>query len=99
MASDVQAGPSDNVAEDTSASTIMEVYSGALKSSAISASTGENSAMIRTATQPAKNDDSAAMHSAGPARPLRAIGWPSMQMTTEVGSPGMLSMIAVVEPA
>ena len=42
---------------------------------------------------------SAAMHSAGPARPWRAIGWPSKQITTEDGSPGMLSMIAVVEPA
>jgi hypothetical protein len=41
----------------------------------------------------------AEMHSAGPARPLRAIGCPSIQITTELGSPGMFSMMAVVEPA
>ena len=49
-------------------------------------------------TQPATNEAIAAIASAGPAWPLRAIGWPSMQMTTELGSPGMLSMMAVVEP-
>jgi len=33
-----------------------------------------------------------------PARPLRAIMWPSMAVTTEVASPGMLTRMAVVEP-
>ena len=50
-------------------------------------------------TQPAKNEERAEVQSAGPARPWRAIGWPSMQITTEVGSPGMLSMMALVAAA
>src|ERR1700726_2763731 len=82
-----------------SAMTIIEVYSGAPNSSAASASSGENSAMTTTLTQPAKNEPSAEMQSAAPARPCCAIGWPSMQITTEVGSPGMFSMIAGGEPA
>ncbi len=49
-------------------------------------------------TQPAKNEPSAAMASAAPARPLRAIMCPSMQVTTEELSPGILTRIAVVEP-
>ena len=53
---------------------------------------------MAVATQPAKNEPSAAMASAEPARPLRAIMWPSMQVTTEELSPGMLTRIAVVEP-
>ena len=40
----------------------------------------------------------AAMPSAAPARPWRAIWWPSMQVTTEAASPGMLSSTDVVEP-
>src|SRR5579863_3045262 len=83
----------------TSAITIIEAYSTGPKLCATTASGGENSAMIATPTQPAKNEASAAMQSAGPARPCLAIGWPSRQMTTEVGSPGMFIMIAVVEPA
>ena len=38
------------------------------------------------------------MASAEPARPLRAIICPSMHVTTEELSPGMLTRIAVVEP-
>ena len=35
---------------------------------------------------------------AGPARPWRAIWWPSMQVTTDEVSPGMFTRIEVVEP-
>ena len=49
-------------------------------------------------TQPAKNELKAVMHSAGPARPCCAIGCPSKQITTAEVSPGMFSMIDVVEP-
>jgi len=41
--------------------------------SATSASGGANSAMTTVATHPAKNEPIAAMPSAGPARPCRAI--------------------------
>ena len=49
-------------------------------------------------TVPATNDAIAAMPSAGPARPFFAMAWPSMQVTTDDDSPGMLSRIEVVEP-
>ncbi len=48
--------------------------------------------------QPAMNEPIAAMPSAGPARPFRAIWWPSSVVTTDDDSPGMLTRIAVVEP-
>jgi len=35
---------------------------------------------------------------AGPARPCFAIWWPSMAVTTDVASPGILTRIEVVEP-
>jgi hypothetical protein len=40
----------------------------------------------------------AAMPRAGPARPRRAISWPSMQVMTDEASPGTLMRIDVVEP-
>jgi hypothetical protein len=51
-----------------------------------------------TDTQPAKKDASAATAKAGPARPWRAIGWPSKQITSDDGSLGMFSIIADVAP-
>ena len=83
----------------TRASTIIAAYSADWKLSATRDRIGEKSAITMTLTHPAKKDPMAEMNNAGPARPCRAIGCPSMQMTTEVGSPGMFSMIAVVEPA
>ena len=50
------------------------------------------------ATEPAKNDASAAVASAAPAWPLRAILYPSRQVTADDVSPGMLSRIDVVDP-
>jgi len=54
--------------------------------------------MTSVAMQPAMKEPIAAMPSAGPARPRRAIWWPSSVVTTEDDSPGMLTRIAVVEP-
>ena len=54
--------------------------------------------MMMTPSVPAMNEPIAAMPSAAPARPCRAILWPSMQVTTDAASPGMLSRIDVVEP-
>ena len=38
------------------------------------------------------------MAKAGPARPLRVISYPSMQVITEAASPGMRIRIDVVDP-
>ncbi len=50
------------------------------------------------AINPATNDPIAAVASAGPPRPLRAILLPSSAVTIEALSPGVLSRIEVVEP-
>ncbi len=81
-----------------SPSTISEKYSGAPNDCPIRASGGANVAISAVATVPAKNEPSAATASAAPARPLRAIWWPSMHVTTAEVSPGRLTRIAVVEP-
>jgi hypothetical protein len=47
---------------------------------------------------PAMNEAKAAMPRAAPARPARAIWWPSRHVTTDAASPGMLARIDVVEP-
>ncbi len=82
-----------------SATATSAVYSGAPKRRPASDRTGEKKVMTMMPTHPAKNEPIAEMDKATPALPWRAIGCPSMQTTTELGSPGMLSMIAVVEPA
>src|SRR5262249_41573003 len=68
--------------------TISEKYSAGPNCKAMAASGGAASAISSVETQPAKNEPSAAMPSAGPARPRRAIWWPSMVVTTEDASPG-----------
>ena len=50
------------------------------------------------AISPATNEPIAAVASAGPPRPLRAILLPSSAVTIEALSPGVLSRIEVVEP-
>ena len=57
----------------TRPNTINEKYSAGPNFSATSASGGANAAISTVATQPAKNEPIAAMPSAGPARPRRAI--------------------------
>ncbi len=79
-------------------STISAKYSGAPNDCPMRASGGASIAIIAVATVPAKNEASAATASAEPARPLRAIWWPSMQVTTDEVSPGRFTRIAEVEP-
>ena len=79
-------------------STMSEKYSAGPKRSARLVSGAPSAATSTVDTQPAKNEPMAAMASAGPARPCRAIWWPSRQVTTEVASPGMFTRIEVVEP-
>ena len=79
-------------------STIRLKYSGGPNATATRASVGATSISAMMAKVPAMNEPSAAMPSAGPARPCLAIWWPSRQVTTEAASPGMLTRIEVVEP-
>ena len=71
-------------------STISEKYSAGPNFSASSDSGIATVAISIVATVPAKNDASAEIASAAPAWPLRAIWWPSRQVTTDDVSPGML---------
>ena len=73
-------------------------YSGDENCSANSATGGASTVSRTMPTVPAMNEAIAAMPSAGPARPFFAMAWPSMQVTTDDDSPGMLSRIDVVEP-
>ena len=79
-------------------STISEKYSAGPNLKASSVSGGAKAATIMVATVPAKNEPRPAAASAAPARPLRAIWYPSMAVTTELDSPGTLIRMAVVEP-
>ena len=79
-------------------STISEKYSSDPNIRATEVSGVPSAATSTVATQPAANEPIAAIESAAPARPWRAIWWPSRQVTTEVASPGILTRIEVVEP-
>ena len=59
---------------------------------------GAMKARPSVAISPATNEPIAAVASAGPPRPLRAILLPSSAVTIEALSPGVLSRIEVVEP-
>ena len=63
--------------------TISEKYSAGPNSSASLVSGAPSAAMKTVATQPAKNEPSAAVPSAMPARPCLAIWWPSSVVTTD----------------
>ncbi len=82
----------------TRPSTIRLKYSAGPKAMATLASFGATSISATSEKVPAMKEPKAEMPSAGPARPCLAIWWPSMQVTTEAASPGMLTRIEVVEP-
>ena len=73
MASDFIMSPCASTAAATRPISISEKYSGEPNLSATSASGGPNSAISSVPTVPAKNEPMAAIASAGPARPCRAI--------------------------
>src|SRR5258708_33587870 len=81
-------------AELTRAMMIMEVYSVGPISSELSDRNGASVAMMTTPTQPAKNDPTAEMNSATPARPCRAMRWTSRHMTIDDGWPGIVTLTA-----
>ena len=62
------------------------------------ATTGAKNVTSTVAIVPATNEPIAEVASAAPARPLLAILLPSMAVTMEPDSPGVLSRIEVVEP-
>ena len=90
--------PCASTTEATSPSTISEKYSAGPNLSARLARGGAASAITRVARVPATNEPMAAVASATPARPCRAMRWPSSAVTTDEVSPGRLTRIAVVEP-
>ncbi len=78
--------------------TIRLKYSAGPNAIATLASGGATSISAISAKVPAMKEPNAEMPSAGPARPCLAIWWPSIQVTTEAASPGILTRIEVVEP-
>ena len=80
------------------ASTISRKYSGGPRRTACSATTGAKKVTTTVAMEPATKEPMAAVASAAPARPCLAILLPSIAVTIEPASPGVLSRIAVVEP-
>ena len=98
IAMDLRIDPRASTTAKARPAVISAAYSEGPNSSATRVSGTARAAMITVATQPAKNEPSAAMPSAAPARPCFAIWCPSMVVTTDVTSPGMLTRMAVVEP-
>ena len=80
------------------ATNIRATYSAEPTWIAQSAIVGAVKAKIKVAMVPATNEPIAAVASAGPARPLRAILLPSSAVITEPLSPGVFNKIEVVEP-
>ena len=80
------------------ASAMIMKYSAGPKLSAKPASSGAKSVSSSVAMVPATKEPMAAVASAGPARPLRAIALPSMAVTMVADSPGVFIRIEVVEP-
>ena len=82
----------------TKQSTIKQKYSAGPSFSASSTRIGPRKEMPSVPTVPAMKEPTAAVTSAGPARPLRAILAPSSAVMMEPLSPGVFSRIEVVEP-
>ena len=80
------------------ASTIRPKYAAGLKRSATCTIKGAMKVSARVAIVPATNEPIAAVASAWAPRPARAMAWPSIAVTIEPDSPGVLSRIEVVEP-
>ncbi len=98
MHSALSTEPLASVIEAIRPSVISAKYSTGPNSSASLVIGIANTATRKVETVPAKNEPSAAMASAAPARPFLAIWWPSMAVTADEASPGRLIRMAVVEP-
>ena len=80
------------------ASTMSMKYSGGPSRTAYSATIGANTVTSTVAMVPATKEPMAAVAKAAPARPFLAILLPSMAVTMDPASPGVLSKMEVVEP-
>ena len=80
------------------ATTVSAKYSAGPKRSANDASGGAKNVSASVASVPATNEPIAAVVSAAAPRPWRAIMWPSIAVTIDAVSPGVLSRMLVVEP-
>jgi hypothetical protein len=80
-------------------SSIRAKVSGGPNASDQRAISGEISIRRTTPIVPATKEPTAATPSAGPARPRSAIWCPSMQVTTDADSPGVLISTEVIVPA
>src|SRR5512145_2919722 len=98
IASVLMIEPPERYASTNNPSSSSAEYSGGPNFSAMAASGGASSISPITEIVPATNDPIAAIASAAPARPLRVIAYPSMQVITDAASPGMRMRIEVVEP-
>jgi hypothetical protein len=98
IASALTVEPRVSVVDAMRPSTTNEKKSAEPNSSAKLASTGANSTTTSVPTVPATNEPIAAAARAAPALPSRAMTWPSIAVTADEVSPGMLMRIAVVEP-
>ena len=98
MAKDLITEPRAITTAATRPSTISEKYSAGPNFCAMPASGGPAAAISSVPTHPARKEPSAAMASASPALPCRAIWWPSSVVTMDEASPGRLTRMAVVEP-
>ena len=90
--------PTGSVEAATSPSTMIGKYSAEPKESASSAMSGANPMTSRIATVDPTELLIAVTKSASAARPFRASGYPSRQVTAAVADPGRLSRIDAVEP-
>ena len=100
MATAFSTEPCASTTAATRPSSISEKYSGGAERDwpTLATAAAQATTISSVATVPAKNEPSAATASAAPARPWRAIWWPSRQVTTDELSPGRLTRIAVIEP-
>ena len=80
------------------ASNISAKYSAGPNDRANLTTVGARKASASVARSPATNEPMAAVASAGPPLPLRAILLPSSAVTMEADSPGVFNSIDVVEP-
>ena len=82
----------------TKASSMIARYSGAPRDTANRAISGAKNTISVVPMVPATKEPMAAVASAGAALPALAIRLPSMAVTTDDDSPGVLSRIEVVDP-
>ena len=98
MSKDFHMGPLARKVRIVNPMTTREKYSGGPNCNAIAANGGATNIRPIMPSVPAMKDPKAEIPKAAPALPLRAIWYPSRQVTTEADSPGILTRMEVVDP-